>query len=209
MKKEVLLIIIGILLVLIITLFLGIKDTLMNTKIDFIKYLNQQYPSQTFEVEDPYITYDFVNSEGIMLISKVVCAKDNVPFFIAKSLNSQRIVEHYVDRKSEVQYNSQIKDIFGRSEIRNVIKDVSGNSQGVFDKGSPYEQISIHLTDAADIVSTTSKALFILKENKIYAKVFIYGEKENQKYVLLLSSDDYGLSNNEIKDKITFTKDLR
>jgi len=184
----------GILLVFIIVLY----TFLMSIRVEFTKYLDERYPNLLFNVGFTKINIIYGN-----FYVNVTCLDDGTFFPISKSFNTKIIKEDYPQYKSQIQYNSKIKDIFDVSDIGSYIKSVTGGGKIPYERGGVYTQINIHLIDEAEHTATVKKILYILKEKNISAEKIIFTyEKDKHVYEVLLSSDDYNLTESEIKAKV-------
>ncbi|MEA4847750.1 MAG: hypothetical protein VB106_11015 [Clostridiaceae bacterium] len=192
--KKVLISIIGILIVLVLAaamLLSGIKG-------EFISYLDERYPNLSFEIGA--VKIDLIYGK---YYAKVECMDDGTLFPIMKSFNTKEIYDDYLQYKSRDQYNSTIQDVFSGSDIEGFIRRVTGGGEKTFEAGAAYTQINIHLSDDAEHATVIKKALAILAENGIAAErvIFTY-EKDKHVYELWVSSEEYDLTEEELKEKI-------
>jgi len=170
----------------------------MGIRGEFKIYLSENYPQSDFTVGftkiDPIYGYFYAS---------VTCMDDDVIFSISKSFNTQKINDNFLESKNKIQYNSKIKEIFESSTIKNEIKAVTGGGKSLFGTGYFYDEIYVHILDNVDAIPVAGKVLTVLKENKIHAEtIIITYEKEKHVYEIVLSSDDYGLTNKEIESKV-------
>lgn len=171
---------------------------LMGIRREFKMHLSEKYPQLAFIVGFTKIDPIFEK-----FCANVTCMDDDISFSISKSFNTQRINDNYLESKNKIQYNSKIKEIIESSTIRNEIKAVTGGGKIPFGNGDYYEGIYIHISDNADAIPVVGKVLTILQENKILAEtIVITYEREKHVYEIVLSSDDYGLTNKEIESKV-------
>lgn len=190
-KKTIIFSIIIILLLAVFTFLMGIRG-------EFTSYLEEKYPEQAFHmgfviVEPIYGSYH----------AKATCLNDDTSFTIYKSFNRKIIEENYLQNKSQNLYNAKINDMFYGSSIESSIRSVTGGSKLPFDDSAAYNQINVDLAEHAAHATAIKKMMNIFKENDIVAEkiIFIY-EKDKHVYRIKLSSNDYGLEENEIEAKI-------
>lgn len=184
----------GILLVLVIVS--GIF--LMNIREDFKEHLKAEYPELLFTVGFTKIDPVFGS-----FYAEATCLNDNTVFSIRQSFNTKRIRENYSQNKSQNQYNSKIKGIFRGSDVESKIKSATGGGKSFFDNAVIYSQISVSLVREAQHISVVKEILRIIKANDIVVEniLFTY-EKNNGIYQILLSEEDYNMSEKEIEVKV-------
>ncbi|NLK36365.1 MAG: hypothetical protein GX301_13180 [Gracilibacteraceae bacterium] len=186
--------IIGILIVLVFSaiMFLsGIKG-------EFVGYLSERYPDLSFEVG--FTKIDPIYEKYYALAT---CLDDGTSFPIVKSFNSKEIYDDYLQYKSRNQYNSKIQEVFSGSGIESSIRSVTGGGKKPFETGAAYEQINIHLTNDGEHLAVVKEALALLAKNDIAAeKVIFTYEKDKHVYELWVSSEEYALTEEELKEKV-------
>lgn len=170
----------------------------MNIRSEFKNHLSKEYPGQRFAIG--FIKYDpLYNYYG----ADVTCLDDHIPFGISKNSYTKQISDYYSGVKRADQYNSKIKPIFDNSDLKNAIVSVSGWGSSPFKDDGVYTQISLAITENANMVSVVTKTIAILKENNISAGIVdILQEKDKHVYELSLSPADYSLSKSELEAKI-------
>ena len=170
----------------------------MNIRSEFKNHLSEEYPEQRFAVG--FIKYDPLYNN---YFADVTCLDDHIPFGISKNSYTKQISDYYSGVKRADQYNSKIKPIFDNSDLKNAIVSVSGWGSSPFKDDAVYTQISLAITENADMVSVVTKTIAILKENNISAGIVdILQEKDKHVYELSLSPADYSLSKSELEAKI-------
>ena len=193
-NKKILLVVITLIFALVLTWFL----LAMNIRSEFKNHLSKKYPEQRFDV-------GFVKIEPIngYYFADVTCLGDYISFPISKSFNTKIISEDYPQYKSQIQYNSKIKDIIYGSNIKSYVNEVTGGGKIPFQDDGVYSQINLYITEDADMVSVATKTLTILKENNISAEIVgLMQERNKHVYEIRLSTDDYALPNSEIAAKV-------
>jgi hypothetical protein len=181
----------------IIIILLIILGFLLNIRGEFSQYLNAQYPEQSFKVGFTKIDIVYGN-----YYAPVDCLTDGTHFVISKGFKTKYINTDYIQSNSITQYNSKIRDIFDSSDIRKDIVDVTGGGKTPYSEGA-YELISIHLINNTDPSIVAKRVLDILKDKNITAERIIFKyEKDNLVYELSLSSNDYNLTEKDIKARI-------
>lgn len=193
-NHKVLLVSVTAVLALVLTWFLFT----MNLRLEFENHLSKEYPGQRFAIG--FIKYDLLyNNYG----ADVTCLDDHIPFGISKNSYTKQISDYYSGVKRADQYNSKIKPIFDNSDLKNAIMSVSGWGSSSFKDDGVYTQISLTLTENANMVPVVTKTIAILKENNISAEIVdILQEKDKHVYELSLSPADYSLSKSELEAKI-------
>lgn len=196
-KKLVLFTITGISL-----LALGFSIFLLGIRGEFREYLSEKYPGMPFAVGLTKI--DPIYGK---FYAEATCLDDYVSFSITKSFNTERISENYSQAKNTIQYNSRIQGILETSGVKESIKHVTGGGKVPFGDGDVYEQINIHLSDNAEAAPVAKRVLSILNENNIFAeKIILTYEREKHVFELWISSNDVGLNENEIQEKVRMIK---
>jgi hypothetical protein len=172
-------------------LFMGIRS-------EFSQYLKQRYPGQSFRVG--FIKIDPIYGS---YIAEVTCLNDEVRFPISKSFDTKNINEDYPQQKSRLQYNSKLKSIFAASEVKSSIGTVIGGGKNPFDDSGKYDQIYVDISPSAEHISTIKKAMNVLRENNISSECIMFSyEKDKGVYEVILSSNDYDLTEKQIEDKV-------
>lgn len=170
----------------------------MNIRSEFKNHLSEEYPEQRFAVG--FIKYDPLYNN---YFADITCLDDSIPFRVGKNSYTKEISDYYSGVKRADQYNSKIKPIFNNSDLKNAIVSVSGWGSLPFKDDAVYTQISLAITENADMVSVVTKTIAILKENNISAGIVdILQEKDKHVYELSLSPADYSLSKSELETKI-------
>ncbi len=197
MTKKAKAILTGILGVLLV-LFLAVCILLINIRGEFVKHLEEKYSEQSFTVGFTKIDPIYGN-----FYAMATCLNDHTVFPIAKSFNTKHIRDNYVQSRSQNQYNSRLDEIFKGSIIENQIGSVTGGGKMPFQNDGIYTQINIYLTEDAMHISAATDALRMLNENNISAEriIFTY-EKDRHVYEILLSLDDYQLTEKELEAKV-------
>ena len=193
-NKKILLVVITVIFALVLTWFL----LTMIIRSEFKNHLTKKYPEQRFDV-------GFVKIEPIYgyYFADVTCLDDYISFPISKSFNTKIISEDYPQYKSQIQYNSKIKDIIYGSNIKSYVNEVTGGGKIPFQDDGVYSQINLYITEDADMVSVATKTLTILKENNISAEIVgLMQERNKHVYEIRLSTDDYALPKSEIEAKV-------
>jgi hypothetical protein len=171
---------------------------LLNIRNEFVQYLKVQYPEQSFKVgfTKVDILYDKYHASAVSLA-------DDIHFGVFKAFNTSNIHTNYDDLKNSAQYKSKLKGIFEGSAVEKDIINVSGGSKAPYDNSGTFEQISIHLISDTDHISDAYKIIKILKDNKITAERvdFMY-EKDKNVYELVLSSNDFNLTEKDLESKV-------
>lgn len=185
-----------------IGLVLSTVMLLSSIKGEFTGYLDERYPDLSFEVG--FAKIDPIYGKYYALVT---CLDDGTSFPIMKSFNTKEIFDDYIQYKSHDQYNSTIQDTFSGSDIENSIRSITGGGKIPFETGAVYEQINIHITDDAEHMAVAKKALALLAEKGIAADrvIFTY-EKDKHVYELLVSSEEYALTEEELKEKVRYIK---
>ena len=185
-----------------IVLALAAAMFLSGIKGEFISYLDERYPDLSFEIGA--VKIDLIYGK---YYAKVDCLDDGTSFPIMKSFNTKEIYDDYLQDKSRDQYNSTIQDVFSGSRIEDYLKSVTGGGKEPFEAGAAYTQINIHLSDDAEHLAVVKKALSILAENDVVAeKVIFTYEKDKHVYELWVSSEEYDLTEEELKEKVRSIK---
>lgn len=197
MSKKVKFLIISIIVILMVLFFTALIF-LMGIRGEFKKYLEEKYSELSF-------TVGFTKIDPIYgkFYANVTCLNDYTPFLISKSFKSRELHEDYLQYKSQIQYNSKIKEVFNSSGTENFIKSITGGGKIPFENGGVYTQINIYLTDDSEHIPIVKNVLNILKENNISAEaIIIEYEKDKHVYEIRLSSDDYAMNENVIEAKV-------
>jgi hypothetical protein len=168
----------------------------------FSAHLKEAYPGKTFSVG--FVIVDPIYGN---FVSKADCLDDYTNFTVSKSWNTKKISDNYPASKSQMQYNAMIGDIFEASPIIGEIESVTGGGKKPFDGSGNFDQINFHLADEKEHASDIVAILRILEVSGIEAQriIFTY-EMDKHVYVARLSSEDYGLSGDEIKSRIEMLK---
>lgn len=170
----------------------------MSIRSEFKNHLSQEYPGQRFAIG--FIAYDLLYSN---YGANVTCLDDSIPFGISKNSHTKEISDYYSGVKRADQYNSKIKPIFENSDLKSAIMNVSGVGSSPFKDDEVYNQISLDLTQDADMISVATRTIEILKENSISTGIVdILQEKDKHVYELSLSPADYFLSKSELQAKV-------
>jgi hypothetical protein len=193
--------------VIIISMILGLLLAgfifLLHVRGEFKSYLSEKYPEQIFNI-------GFVKIDPIYgnYIANVTCLDDYVSFPISKSFYIKSIHEDYSQSKSQIQYNSKIRDVFYGSDIKGSIINVTGGGgKTLYQNDGYFSQINLHVTTDAELISVTKRTLAVLRENHIDADtIILMQEKGGHIYELKVSSIDYNLTEKELSDKMRMIK---
>jgi hypothetical protein len=168
----------------------------------FSTHLKESYPEKTFSV-------GFAKVDPIYgkFYARGTCLDDYTIFGVRKSWKTKRISDDYPDSKSQNEYNTMIKGLFLWKPVQKEIRSVTGGGKRPFDGSGYYEQVHFHLVDEKEHVSDIKDIIEILEENGIFAEriSFIY-EKDGHVYRLTLSTEDYKLNEEGIKNRIEMIK---
>jgi len=170
----------------------------MSIRSEFINHLSKEYPGQRFAV-------GFIKFEPLYgnYFADVTSLDDSIPFQVSKNSHTKEISDYYSGVKRAGQYNSKIKAIFNNSDIKSYIRDVSGWGRSTFTTDAVYDEITLSITEGADMVSLVSETIAILKENNVSTEIVrLIQEKDKHLYELSLSPADYSLSKSELEAKI-------
>ena len=193
-------------IIIIIFLVIGILFTfLLNIRSEFVKYIDTKYPELSFEVGLANI--DLIYGS---YYSRVKCLDDEIEFTVSKSFNTREIQESYNQIKSNTQYKIKIEEIFNGTDIEKDIQHASGGSKTPFKDSDSYEQISIELVSNTNQVKAVNEILMLLKEKNInVGKIYFVYEKDKCLYELVLSSNDFNLTEKEIVEKVIKLKEIK
>jgi hypothetical protein len=171
---------------------------LLGIRNEFNRYLEATYPGLSFKVGLTKI--DIIYGK---YYSSVTSLSDGTVFTISRNFETHEIRESYLQYKSRDQYNKKIAGLFAGTDIKNSIKKVTGDSKLPFSDTAAYEQINVRLTDEDDYIPVVKKVLELLARENISSELIIFTyEKDKDIYELHLSSDDYNLSEKDIRLKI-------
>ncbi|HKL10348.1 MAG TPA: hypothetical protein VJ990_02835 [Clostridia bacterium] len=199
MKKKK---IISILLWILVAVLIAFLGFLMLVRNELSDYIEAKYPDKTFSIGftkiDPI--YEKFYSRG-------TCLDDDTVFGIYKSWNTKKISDSYSENKNQNEYNEMIRSIFMFMPIQSEIKSVTGSGKTPYIGNPNFDQINFYLADEKDHAEDIEVILNRLEERKIEAVAIIMSyEKDGHVYSIRLSSEDYGLSLEEIKSRIEMIK---
>jgi len=193
-NHKVLLIVIAGILALVLAGFLFF----MSIRSEFINHLSKEYPGQRFAVG--FIKFDPLYGN---YFADVTSLDDSIPFQVSKNSHTKEIADYYSGVKRAGQYNSKIKAIFNNSDLKSYTRDVSGWGRSTFTTDAVYDEITLSITEGADMVSLVSETISILKENNVSTEIVrLIQEKDKHLYELSLSPADYSLSKSELEAKV-------
>ncbi len=197
-KKKTISTIFWIIVVVLIALF----GFLLFVRFELSDFLEAKYPDKTFSVGltkiDPIYGKFYVSG---------TCLDDDTVFGVFKSWNTKNISDNYRETKSQNEYNEMIRSIFLFDPINSEIESITGSGKNLFIGSPDYEQINFYLTDEKDHADDIEVILDRLEERKIEAKAIIMTyEKDGHLYSIRLSSEDYGLGEEEIKSRVEMIK---
>lgn len=171
---------------------------LMGIRGEFTRYLEEKYSGLSFKIG--FVMVDPLYGK---FVANVTCLNDETHFPISKSFTTKAIYEDYPQSKSQMQYNSKLKEIFAGSDIESFIKNMTGGGKTPFENGGMYTQINIRLTDGAEHIPVIKKMLYVLNQNHISAEIIIFTyDKDQHVFEIHVSSDDHALTEKEIEAKI-------
>ena len=171
---------------------------LFNVRSGFIEHLEKRYPGQKFSVG--FVKIDLIYSK---YIANVTSLDDNISFPISLSFKTKKIHEDYPQYKSQVQYNTKLKDVFESSDLKYSVREVTGSGKIPFQNGGQYNQINVYITEGSEIAFVAHGVLFLLKDNNISSDRIIFTqEKEKHVYELHLVKGDMNMNQAELEAKI-------
>ena len=171
---------------------------LLNIRNESVKYLKVQYPEQSFKVG-----FTKVDILYYKYYARAVSLTDDIHFGVFKAFNTKNISTNYAELKNSAQYNSNLKSIFEGSAVEKDIINVSGGGKAPYDNSGTFEQINISLNSNTDLAAAAHRVLNLLKDKGISAARvdFIY-EKDKNVYELVLSSNDFNLTEKVLEAKV-------
>jgi hypothetical protein len=171
---------------------------LLNIRNEFVQYLKAQYPEHSFKVgfTKVDILYDKYYASAVSLT-------DDIHFGVFKAFNTKNIRTNYAELKNSALHKSKFKSLFEGSAVEKDIKNVSGGGKAPYDNSGTFEQINISLNSNTDLTAAAHSILNLLKDKGITAeRVDFMHEKDKNVYELVLSSNDFNLTEKDLEAKV-------
>ncbi len=194
--------IISMLLWIVIAVLIAFFGFLLLVRNELSDYIEGKYPDKTFS-----IGFTKVDPMYGKFYCSGTCIDDDTDFGIYKSWNTKKISDNYMESKSQNGYNEMIRSIFMFMPLQAEIKDVTGSGKKPFVGSPDYDQINFYLADEKDHAEDIETILNRLQERSIVAeRIIMTYEKDGHIYSIRLSSEDYGLGLEEIRNRIEMIK---